>query len=169
MSIHNRNLLLPLLLMLVITFSSGCLIKNISFKNVEDWLPNNFDPNKTVLIEPQIMGESETKKMTTFLKAHYPYPFEIATRESIRSDTGRFADKVKYPFGILWGSTRSYKDYWRDASIGGKWCMYGYFVNRSDTTIYPSTPQNNNYRLHAYIALFNSITNKFKKSKSKIQ
>ena len=139
--------------------------KNGTYSDVNNWMPKDFDPNTTLLIETHPLGAKQNEKMIKFLEENYPYRYEVVNRDIIESKTGKYPDIKKYHFAILWkSSTRSITSIDNGVmSDRNAWDMYGYFIDRATGKEYPSTEKRNVYGQTGYMPFFNSITKQYKK------
>jgi hypothetical protein len=162
MNTSTRNFLSMACLVIFFFLAIASSVKNAVYHDADKWIPKDFDPNNTtLLIEKHILSDRQNRKMTEFLQQHFPFPYEIVDKSDIENRDGKY-DTKKYRFGILWRSQETFSS---SAATGDHraWDMYGYFIDRSTGTTYPSTTKNNVYGDQGYKPVFNSIRNQFQK------
>lgn len=151
--------------------------KNMAYTDADSWIPENFDPNTTILlIEYHPLGEKQNDRMIKFLDEHYPYRYEIVDSTMFAATTGKYADTKKYPFVLRWKpqnssyTTMTYTETLAankiikeiGSSQNATWDMYGYFIDRVNNKRFPATKNSNVFGQLGYEPVLNSIKKKFK-------
>ncbi|MEO6540046.1 MAG: hypothetical protein ABIN74_03600 [Ferruginibacter sp.] len=150
-------LLLIFLLPVIFSFSQS----NHVFKNVEKWLPENFNPaNSTLLIqqfEPEEpKAEKRNEKISSYMQEKYTYQYALAQTDDIVYKGGKYADKVKYPYALM------YRHLYKSAGQGGSYSSYDfYFLERTTGIEYPLTSKSSSDPIMTFKPVINTIMEKF--------
>lgn len=140
--------------------------KNASYSDAAEWIPKDFNPTSTtLLIEKHPLKTKQNDRMIKYLQDHYPYPFEVVSKDDINNKNGKYADLKKYRFALLWRpSVHTYTTFSNGVSSEHRaWDMFGNFIDRSTNKSYPSTSGRNIYGDVGYKPVINSIIKLFKK------
>jgi hypothetical protein len=140
--------------------------KNASFKDAQQWIPQDFNPNNTtLLIEKNPMSKRVNEKMIEWLQKNYPYRFEIVDDGVIENKiSSNYSDGKAYPFGVIW----EIKSVPVTTTMNGQthfeteYDLYGRFVDRSVKKVYPTTSRSSYLRGEGYIPFFNSVVQQYK-------
>ena len=150
----------------LVFFLSSCGFKSATYSDADKWIPNDFNPNKSVLlVKTHPASNKENSRMLEWMQKNYPYPYEVVDTSSIKSTTGRYADRKKYQFAVNWNirnKTTTSMGSNGMVSSGLESHMYGNFVDRSNGRVYPTTGKSNSYGYWRYKPFFQSITKKYK-------
>jgi hypothetical protein len=151
-------LLLVFLLPVIFSFSQS----NHVFKNEEKWLPENFNPANTVLLIQQFEVDEKKSgkrndKIRSYLEEKYTYQYAMAETDDIVYKGGKYADKVKYPYALM------YKHFYKSTGQGGSYSVYDfYFLERATGTEYPLTSKSSSDPIMTFKPVINTILEKFK-------
>ena len=155
-----------LILVVVIT---SCSVNNHYYKDGDKWIPQDFNPAKDVLLIEHYPGKEKwSKSMEEFVEKHYKWQYVIVDKKDILGTIGKYADRQKYKFAILWTNESSTSS--STFSGGGTTYMYsgmqldmaGHFLDRIIGKEYPMTRKINNYGWQGYVPFFNTIIRHFK-------
>lgn len=156
--------ILTFIVFFVIALSSSP--KNGAFKDAQTWIPRDFNPNNTILlIQTHPENKKQNEKMIEYLKKNYPYRYEVVEKSVIESKSDKYSDTKIYQFGVLWDikyTQRARTDPTGKVSYATELDLYGNFIDRSTSKIYPTTDRGNVYGRTGYIPFFNSIKEQFK-------
>lgn len=155
-------------LFLFVAFS-GCSINNHSYSDGNKWIPQDFNPAKNILLVEHYIGKEKwNTALVEFLDKHYRGKYEIVDKADILGNQGKYADRNKYQFAILWAEVGSIS---HTSFAGGSGTTnfsspqiddYGHFLDRSSGKEYPTTKRYNNYGWKGYVPFFNTIIKHFK-------
>lgn len=97
---QTKKLFTALALMLVSVFALYAGTK--VFRNGDKWVPADFDPKKTLLVQDIGTFQGMNEKMKTYMqeKYHYPYKFTSNTKK----DNADY-DVNTYPYALVWSFT----------------------------------------------------------------
>ena len=110
MKISAKHILSLLTLGVFFALGVGSNAKKVVFSDAKEWIPSDFDPKKgTLLVEKHIYNEKQNDKMEEYLSQNYPNSYKVVSRETITKPSGEFADTKKYPFGVLWTWSTTFK------------------------------------------------------------
>ncbi len=143
---------------LVLPFFYSCVPTNVSYPDGADWIPENFNPQKDILLVETYVFRHRNHSMIKFLTKYYKGKFEVVDRSEILSTGGKYADIEKYPFGILWEKDLISKKNGTILEVDG----YGHFYDRINQKEYPTTKKDTYYASSIYIPFMNAIINHFK-------
>jgi hypothetical protein len=140
--------------------------KNAAFKDVDNWIPQDFNPtNNVLLIETHPVNNKQNERMIEWLEKNYPYRYEVVNKGVIENKISeKYSDTKTYPFGVEWEllGHRVTTQLNGQTHFETEWDLYGNFIDRSSNKVYKSTRKNNVYGQTAYIQFFNSVLGKFK-------
>jgi hypothetical protein len=143
MTTRIKNCLSILSLTVFFIIAAASSHKNATFKDADNWIPKDFNPNNTVLlIQTHPVNEKQNERMIEWLEKNYPYRYEIADKSAIQNTTGKYSDTKTYPFAVLWNlksAQRSHVGANGQPSFSTEWDLYGNFIDRSTNKVYPST------------------------------
>lgn len=143
---------------------TGCSANNKFFSDGEKWIPADFDPAESVLLVEHFPGKEKwNTDMIHYLDEIYPGKYIVVSKEDIVAIQGKYKDKKKYRYAVLWGTINSRSNssrqsgnvlyYYSDPKID----FSGHFLERETGREYPVTSKYNNYGSKGYIPFFNSV------------
>jgi hypothetical protein len=136
--------------------------KNMSYSDSDKWIPNNFDPNSSILlIQKHPLNDKQNKKMEAFLEKNYPYRYEVVNEGFIYGGLGKYIDRSLYKYAISWKFESNYSA----ASKQMNYDLYGYFIDLNTKQKSNTTKRINNFGQLGYVPFINSIIKKFKEKK----
>lgn len=155
-----RLSLLTLLAFFVLAIASKP--SKMVFKNADQWIPGDFNPHNTVLLV-QIFDVSDKaqKNMETYMAEKYPYKYEFASLQTIKSKDGKYSDTKLYKYALMVTShTINTRD--QTGRSGPSYVGFDYnFYDRESGKNYPVTGKGSSYAIMTFKPVINSIVKKF--------
>jgi hypothetical protein len=147
---------------LAVLLFSGCIAKNLTFKNGKDWIPQDFDAkNSTLMVEVSFSGlTSEEKSMAEYVKEKYPYGCAFVILSDITNKTGPFSDLNKYRFVLR--NTSGFIER-ADITKPAAAVQDFYFYDRLKDKSYPPTKRGSYKKIITFKPLINTLVESFKK------
>jgi hypothetical protein len=160
----NGLSILCLIFFFIVAFASSH--KDATFKDADNWIPQDFNPNKYVLlIQEHPANKKQNERMIEWLEKNYTYRYEVVDAADLKSKNGKYADSKTYQFAVVWdfkASQALHNNPNGQPSWSTVYNLYGSFIDRTNDKIYPATRKSNTYGQTAYIQFFNSVVQKFK-------
>lgn len=105
----EKSIVIFALLILAIVLASFSSDEK-TFNNAKDWIPEGFDTRSTVLLVQNIKGPGNERAqkvwekvivdMKAVMKAGYPYKYEFASQDDIKS-SAKYTDKDTYRYVLV--------------------------------------------------------------------
>lgn len=112
----NKKILLILIIPVAVSLG-GCFVSKAKasrtvFKNGKNWIPADFNPQKTVLLVQlinedvvnqgwQMKYKKWNQQMRDYMQEKYPYKYEFASADEIEYKGKKYSDYQKYPYGLM--------------------------------------------------------------------
>lgn len=135
----------------------------MTFSNGQKWIPENFEPSKTVLLVEKLdVSERQTKKMEDYMSEKYPYKYEFVSLSTIKTTTGKYADTKLYKYALVISSHLTTYTHTDGSASAMRTTGYDFnFYDRSNDKEYPSTTKSSGYPIMTFEPVINTIVKKF--------
>lgn len=146
-------------------FFSCTSAEKMTFKNGKKWIPEDFNPDKTILLVQKFtianrIHQKTEQKMEDYMAEKYPYKYEFVDLTTIINHEGKYADTKVYKYALVNSSHTS-----TERSTGyGSLTITGWdfnFYNRSNDKNYPKTNKSSSYPIMTFKPTINTIVQKF--------
>ena len=118
----------------------SCNISKMTFGNSKNWIPENFNPQKTILLVQKFDASAKIQEqMEEYMSTTYPYKYEFATNIQIANKIGKYADTKLYKYALM---TFNRKDVVNYRYVDANNIRAGGPMNRNDPTTYKSVDFN---------------------------
>jgi len=144
----------------------SCNTSKKTFTNGEKWIPNDFEPAKTILlIEKFTISQRVEQNMEEYVKGKYPFKYEFVSLETIKNKTGKYSDTKLYRHALVISSHTSHLSQAEGAATSGGLTTTGFdynFYDQDKQKPYPSTGISNSYIMMTFKPVINTIVKKYK-------
>src|SRR4051812_11928484 len=135
MTTRAKNGLSILCLMFFFIVAVASSHKDATFKDADNWIPSDFNPNKNVLlIQKHPVNNKQNERMIEWLEKNYPYRYELVDVPDLKCKSGKYADSKTYPFAVEWNLHASQATHFGpngQSSSSTQYDLCGNFIDRS--------------------------------------
>jgi len=135
----------------------------MTFNNGNTWIPENFDPSKTILlVEKFDVSEKQAQKMEDYMAEKYPYKYEFVPLATIKTPAGKYADTKLYKYALVISSHLSKYVHTDGTPSAMRTTGFDFnFYDRNNDKEYPATAKASGYPIMTFQPVINTIVKKF--------
>lgn len=153
----KKNLLSLSLSLFILFASPGCKPSNITLKNADQWIPEDFSPSKTVLLVEKYKAYYKVQqKMEDYMADKYPYRYEFVDKEVIENRTGKYANVKLYKYALIQTEGRKPAVISKGEIWGDDFCFY----DRENNKKYPPTHRESSNTMMLFKPIINTIVSR---------
>jgi hypothetical protein len=161
----KKNLVSILATALFFIIALACNPSKKTFGNSEKWIPEDFNPEKTVLlVEKFTISKKEEQKMEDYMSEKYSYKYEFVSAATIRNREGKYADTKLYKYALVISSETTHYTKMEGAATSSGLTVTGFdfnFYDRESDKNYPKTKKASSWASMTFKPVINSIMKKF--------
>ncbi|MBP6430449.1 MAG: hypothetical protein KA319_01680 [Ferruginibacter sp.] len=162
----KKNILkLTGILILFTILLAGCNPSKMTFGNSEKWIPQDFDPSKTILlVEKFKVSDKAEQKMEDYMSENYGNKYEFVDLSVIKNREGKYANTKLYKYALVISSHTNTITKAEGASTSGGLRVTGFDFNFYDRELdknYPPTKRASSYAITTFKPVINTIVKKF--------
>ena len=135
------------------------------FKNSSEWIPDDFNPNTTILLVQKFsISNKEEQKMENYMAEKYPYKYEFADLNTIKMHTGKYSNVKIYKYALVFSSHDTHTTKEQGASTNAGLTVTGFdfnFYDREFDKNYPATRKPSSYPSMTFKPVINTILKHF--------
>lgn len=162
---QKNNLLFILFLILFSGLITSCNPSKKTFGNSEKWIPQDFNPSKTILlVEKFKVSDKAEQKMEDYMSETYGNKYEFVDLSVIKNRDGKYANTKLYKYALVISSHTNTITKAEGASTSGGLRVTGFDFNFYDRELdknYPPTKRASSYAIMTFKPVINTIVKKF--------
>jgi hypothetical protein len=137
---------------------AGCNPSKKIFKNADDWIPADFNPNKTILLVEKYKDVRKVnQQMEEYMSENYSYKYEFVDKATIDNREGKYKDTKLYKYALIQTEGRKPGVIQKGEIWGGDFCFY----DRENSKQYPATKRECSNTMMLFKPIINTLMSRY--------